>query len=223
MTSKTPESSHTAFKLFDAVFDPWMGRRLHDIRIHVSAPPPESGPVLLCLNHVSWWDGFLARRLARTLRPGAPLFTVMLEREIRPRPWLRRLGAIGLEPGSAASLKSVLRQLADVGKRHPDAVVSFFPQGKIWPSSRRPLGFKRGIEAAYKALGAQALLPVGIHLEPGRHPSPTAYVLAGAPVQLDQATSVADLEGRVEAQLNLIGGFVTKYGEDADQQRFEPT
>lgn len=221
MTSRTPESSHTAFRFFDAVFDPWMARRLHDVRIRVQDPPAKTGPVLLCLNHVSWWDGFLARKLARRLRPGAPLFTVMLEREIRPRPWLRKLGTIGLEPGSTASLKSVLRQLADVGKRHDDAIVSFFPQGKIWPSTRRPLGFERGIHAANKALGAGVILPVGLHLEPGRHPGPTAYVSSGALVEPGHDGGLEDLERRVEAELNLIQGFVTKYGEDADQHRFE--
>jgi hypothetical protein len=46
------------------------------------------------------------------------------------------------------------------------------------------------------------VLPVALHLEPHNHPTPTAYVLPGKPVDGAAASDPAEIERRVEALLD---------------------
>lgn len=204
-----------AFRVFDAMFRPWMHRRIAGIHItglplaHIS-----NRPLILVSNHVSWWDGFLLREVHRQLRPTAHMHAVMLERELRQRPLLRLLGAVGIDPGSAPSVLRTLRVLRERLERHPDSVVLYFPQGKIWPSHVRPLGFQRGVELFARHLPSADIIPIGIHLEPLKGPSPHAFISAGGLIGARSST-VADLEHAVELQLDAILSFLGEYGENA--------
>src|SRR5690606_18696619 len=135
-------------------------------------------PLLIAANHVSWWDGFLVRALQRALRPQAPLHTVMTSAELARFPLLGWMGAVGMDPSSASSVGHAVGVLERRLSAHPEGVVAFFPQGRIWPSHRRPLGFARGVELFASHLGA-VVLPVGLHLEPLNRVAATAFVAAG--------------------------------------------
>jgi hypothetical protein len=206
-----------AWRLFETAFLPWMSSKIAAVRLAgLPHEVPRDTPVLVCANHVSWWDGFLVRRLQRAVRPDAPLFTVMLERELAPRPYLRRLGALGLEPGSLASLRGMLRFLKDQRSRTPELVLAFFPQGELWPSTRRPLGFRRGVSLFAKAIAPLRFLPVGIHMEPGTRSAPAAYLSAGPLLDPEEAdVTEASLEDRVTTELDAILLFLGTHGERA--------
>ncbi len=216
--------SHGAWRAFGWVFGPRMRLGIHALRMtglprHV----PVHMPLLLVSNHVSWWDGFLLRPLQVALRPGDELRVVMLEQELVRRPFLRLLGGVGITPGSPASLRSFLRELRARRASDPSLTVLFFPQGRIWPSHRRPLGFLEGIRAVGRALAPATILPVGLHLEPGRHPAPTAYLSVGEPSPVGAAgPDPGLLEAQVQAQLDRTRAFLATHGEDAETLWPEP-
>lgn len=203
-----------AFRAFDAAFLPWMRRRIAGIHI-AGLPVAHSAdrPLILVSNHVSWWDGFLLRQVQWLLRPGAPLHTIMLEHELQRRPLLRMLGAVGIDPQNPGSVARALRLLGERLERRPDSVVLFFPQGKIWPSHRRPLGFKRGIELFARHLPQADILPIGIHLEPLAAPAPHAFISA-AEVVSGRPANAGLLEAEVERELDSIFDLLADYGED---------
>jgi hypothetical protein len=208
--------SPLAYAGFSTAFRPWMKRRISGISIS----PPRSHilsdvPLMLVANHVSWWDGFLLIELQRMLRPHAPFHTIMLESELRRSPFLRRIGAIGVDPDSVPSVLSAMRELARRTEERPDSMIFFFPQGRIWPSYRRPLGFKRGIEVFCKAIGDVVVIPVGIHIEPLNHAAPSAFVYAGKPLADIDAVSARPVERLVEGELDRILQLLMQHGEDA--------
>lgn len=205
--------SPTAVGAFELFFRPWMRRRVNAVRMAgLPGPGLPAGPLLLAANHVSWWDGFILREVQRVLRPRAPMYTVMAEAELRRFPYFRRLGVVGVEGASPLSVARALRLLKSRLRERPDAVVVFLPQGRIWPSHRRPLGFRRGVELFARHLST-IILPVGLHAEPLNTISPTFFVAAGEP--LDGAWRVAELERRVEAQLDAIHALLAVHGENA--------
>lgn len=209
-------SSRLALAGFDLVFGPWMRRRLHAVRFAGLPPSVPPGPLLLAANHVSWWDGFLLRELHRRLRPRAPLFTVMLQRELRRRPLFRALGCVGMDPDSPTSVAATVRELRRRRQHEPDMVLALFPQGSIWPSHRRPLGFRRGVELFARHLAPATVLPVALHLEPLTAAAPTAFVVAGEPRPAGQPESSAvAVEAAVHQRLDLVLRFLARHGEGA--------
>src|SRR5690606_15052336 len=98
-------------------------------------------PLLLVCNHVSWWDGFIIRAVQQRLRPAAPVFTLMSRSELDRHPYFRLMGAVGIGNTSAAAVRAGLREFEARLFDAPGSVGVVFPQGAIWPASRRPLGF----------------------------------------------------------------------------------
>ena len=206
-----------AWSAFDAVFGPF--RRMALARILIAPPdPPPAGPIAFVANHVSWWDGFLLRELQRAIAPDATPYTVMLERELRTRPLLRALGGVGIEPGVRASIRSALRTLEDARAKAGDRFCLFyFPQGRIWPSHRRPLGFVPGCSRIIARLAPVTIVPVALHLEPLNRLAPTACVRAGTPIGVGPgaaAPSEAELEQRVTALLERTLAQAAEAGEN---------
>ena len=175
-------------------------------------------PVLLVANHVSWWDGFLLRAVQRRLRPRGVLFTVMSARELARFPFFALLGVVGVDRGSVASIRGMLRALmAQRGRHASTLVVSYLPQGRVSPSSLRPLGFQRGVGLVAASLAPIAIVPVALHIEPLTTPSPHAFVLIGAPkvVAAGEAPDVRDVERSVVSLLDALRAFLDDAGEDA--------
>lgn len=212
MDSRWQRPAVRAFELF---FRPWRDARVRTLVAGLPRALPERVPLLLAANHVSWWDPFTLREVQRALRPRAPFFTVMLEAELARRPFFRRLGVVGLDPASPASLRACIRQLRRLLAEHPDGSICFFPQGRIWPSFRRPLGFRPGIGLLARELGPMIVLPVGLHVEPLSATRPTVFASAGEPVRVDGRLDPADVEAAVAREVDAIHTFLSRHGEDS--------
>ena len=197
--------SPVAYSGFSAVFRPWMKHRFSEVTVQL----PQTSvfrdiPLMVVANHVSWWDGFLLIELQRLLRPRAPFHTIMLESELRRHPFLKRLGAIGIDPERPSTILAAMREVTSRVEKQPDSMVFFFPQGRIWPSYRRPLGFRRGIEVFCAAIGDVVVMPVAIHIEPLNRMAPQAFVRAGEPLRDTDEISATSLERRVQDEVDAL-------------------
>lgn len=214
-----PIWSPTAWAAFEVVFRPWMARRIRRVLVRAPYGLPDAGPVILAANHVSWWDGFLLREVQRRLQPAAPLFTVMLERELARAPFLRRLGAVPLDPSRPASVRAVFRALREERRREPAPLVAWFPQGRIEPSWKRPLKLRPGIPALARALAPCSIVPVALHLEPLTTPAPTAFVSVGTPIPVQaeagSAPRLGAIEWAMEVEVDRVLTWIEERGEDA--------
>lgn len=99
------------------------------------------GPVLLIANHFSWWDGFIARRVNKKLFKKT-FHVMMLEEELRKRPFLRKLGAFSIMKKSRSALQS-LDYAANILK-DPGNMLLLFPQGRFQSSHKYPVKFEKG-------------------------------------------------------------------------------
>ena len=198
-------------------FRPFMRSRLRVVRSGEVRDVEPTRPLVLVANHVSWWDGFLLLDLARRARPKSRMLTVMLESELRRVPLLRALGGIGLTPGALGPLRALLDRLRSFWSSEPSGMLAVFPQGKIWPTGRRPLGFRPGLRRFVTDAVPCTILPVGLHVEPLNHLAPTAFVRVGPPIPVDQASSfdLARVEAAVADCLDHTMTRLVTLGEEA--------
>lgn len=213
--------SPLAWRVFEAAFRPWMASR---VRVHLTGRPGSSVepgfPLVLVANHESWWDGFLLRAVQRRLRPGAPFRTVMLERELAPRPFLRWLGGLGVTPGSVGSGRRLLSTLRSLRCTDPDTVLAYFPQGAIRPGSPRPLAFRPGVIRVVEALAPATVLPVGIRVTTGVTSRLDAYVSVGEPLAVPARGTLALglLEAAVSEEVEALDAHLRTHGEAAAER-----
>lgn len=207
--------SPLAVRAFEAFFRPWRDRRVHTLVAGLPADLPDDVPLLLAANHVSWWDPFTLREVQRILRPTSPVFVVMLEGELARYPYFRRMGVHGIRPGSGASLRACIRALRRRLDERPDGTVVFFPQGRIWPSFRRPLEFHPGIGLLARELAPLVVLPVALHVEPLNSTRPTVFAAVADPIHPGDRLDPALLEATIEGELDALLAFLARHGEDA--------
>ncbi|MBV9109850.1 MAG: 1-acyl-sn-glycerol-3-phosphate acyltransferase [Gemmatimonadetes bacterium] len=211
--------SPSALRLFELWLRPWRRHRIAAIRIAgLPRRLPDDVPLILAANHVGWWDAFTLREVHRILRPNAPVWTLMSRGELGRYPYFRLIGVFGIDVGSPASVLGAVRWLAARLRERPDSAAIFFPQGRIWPSHRRPLGFRRGIEVFARRLPPCIVLPIAIHHEPLSEPAPTIFVSAGEPVRMDGEIDHHALEAAVEAEADRLLDFLARHGEDAGRR-----
>lgn len=205
-----------AVAMFEAIFRPAMALCLQ-VRLRADSLIDPTRPVVFVSNHHSWWDGFLVRELHRKLMPSSPLWSVMLEREVAPRGWLRHLGCLGVSPGEGSSVRRLLRDLAEISRRPGPWAVSYFPQGSIRPANSRPLGFRSGIERILPVLGGVQVVPVALRIEPLNTRRPHAFVWAGAPLECKPggSWSLRELEAALETHLDALDRELVGLAEHA--------
>ena len=204
---------------FELMFRPWMGRKLAGMYFTgiPDALPPDR-PVILASNHVSWWDGFLLREVHLRAGTAAPLYTLMREDQLQRMPLFRWMGVVGLAPQSPGSVLQALHFLRAARRRDPGCWVSVFPQGRIWPSWRRPMELQPGLRAFARVLAPAIILPVGLHLEPLNRTRPTAFVSVGQPIDVpagDEPVSLEAVEAAMAAALQRIFAALAEHGEAA--------
>jgi len=188
-----------AYAVFMFLFSPFMKTRIAKVHIRIDKNLVRNElPILFVANHTSWWDGFLLLRLHNKIRPHKDYYTIMLERELRRYPFFRLLGCIGLTPGSTQSLRTLLANISELRKKKNDFSVCFYPQGRIWPFHKKPLGFHKGIEQIAKTLLPIQIIPVALRFEPLNSCAPHAFVYADNPLLLETVEDCSNLAPRLE-------------------------
>lgn len=199
---------------FEAFFRPWMGRRIAARFIRGSIDDlPTNGRAIVVANHVSWWDAFLVRDLHRRANTGHPLYTLMGEHELERFPFFRKMGVVGISP-DPSDIRHALIRFREIDSPF---WLTFFPQGKIWPSHKRPMDFRRGVEMFARELAPCAIIPVALHLEPLVNPAPSAFVGIGEPlaVEAGDAVDVGTVERSIEVLLDELLDVLAAHGEAA--------
>jgi 1-acyl-sn-glycerol-3-phosphate acyltransferase len=190
---------------FDAVFKPLQKGLLAGFDLRVPANlPPHDRPWIYIANHPSNWDGFLLRQIHQRLRGNDPIFSVMLERELKGLSIFRRIGALGLEPGNPHTTRRLLNFLKHHRRHQPSMALGFFPQGELTPPTRFPLGFRRGIETFVDALAPAYVIPIGFHLDFESGMRPTVHARMGRVLEAERRLSLESMEDAVTEVLHEL-------------------
>lgn len=183
-------------KIYDAFFN-WY---LHAIlkkdfnRIDVVGKwPVHEQSDLVIGNHVSWWDGFWVYYLNKRF-VNKQLYVMMLEEQLKPRRFLKRIGAFSIEPGSrdmVYSLNYAARLL-----QQPGHLVVMYPQGEMASLSAGVLPFKKGVAQVIEKAGLQQVLFYTALIDYFSERKPTLTLYLGS--TLVDGNSAGDLQKAYE-------------------------
>ncbi len=137
-------------------------------------------PQIVCANHSSWWDGYVAAVVERVLSVDG--YLMMEEAQLSRYFFFRWAGCFSVNRHNPRSALQSLHYAAKLLKERPGRMVWLFPQGEISPNDRRPLVFFTG--AAYLArLTAPVLLyPLATRIEYLAEQRPDLFISLGNPL-----------------------------------------
>jgi chlorobactene lauroyltransferase len=151
------------------------------LQTHGPLPEPGDGPLLLYLNHSSWWDGYLMYVIHRmVLRGRFDAHLLMEEKQLRSYRFFTWSGAFSInrhDPADVARSQAYAAGLLRGGAR-PRALF-IFPQGKIVPQDRRPLVTYPGVARIVAQAGPVTLCPVALRYEFLGQQWPHAFIRIG--------------------------------------------
>lgn len=191
----------------------YVRRHFHSVRVSGDRRLP-AGPVIVVMNHPSWWDpmiGLLLTGLFPERTPFAPMDAVALEKYRL----FRRLGFFGVERGTRAGAREFLRQSRAILQR-PDAMLWVTAQGEFTDARVRPIRLKPGIEH----LGPVPILPLALEYAYWHESRPEVLIRFGPPCR-DNITGAlqktadhlaADSVARNEAAFETILGGTAGVG-----------
>lgn len=168
----------------------------HDFLISPSLSLAPDQSVLLLGNHISWWDGFWPLEMNRRLWKKA-YYVMMLEKELRQRPFMRQGGAFSIHPQQ----RSMLTSLSYAGQllTQPGNLVLIYPQGKIHSLYENEVVFRPGVERMIRKYDGNYTVVLFVAcLDFGAHPRPTLYFYLKE-VEREACLAGASLSGIYEA------------------------
>lgn len=99
------------------------------------------GSILLIGNHISWWDGFWARRVNQQTYQ-RNLYVMMLEDQLKSRRFLSKVGAFSIRKNHRDALQSL--NYATQLLAHKENLVVLYPQGEFQSLHQHPVHFAKG-------------------------------------------------------------------------------
>lgn len=180
---EVPYVSRRALRFFTRYTRGYLARNFHSFRILEAALPagPIAGPVVIYLNHASWWDPLVCLVLAQEHFPErtsyAPIDATMLDRYA----FFRRLGFFGVEQGTARGGLSFLRTARALLATSQNAIW-LTPQGRFTDVRERPLQLQEGLGALAARERNVTFLPLAIEYAFWTEPKLEILTAFGEPV-----------------------------------------
>ena len=191
-------------------------RHFHALRFAGAAHWQHSGrPLVVCLNHPSWWDPLTSILLSRTLDPAADHYAPMDAAAFGRYGILRRLGLFPVEQGTTRGAAQFLRGAAAV-LADARAVLWITPQGSFTDVRSRPLALRPGLDTLLRRYPEITVLPLALEYVFWDERLPEALALLGEPVVLHDGLTPRGERGgdavasALAAAQDVLSGMATR-------------
>jgi 1-acyl-sn-glycerol-3-phosphate acyltransferase len=167
-------SHHIVIYNFFKIYTRWKIRRsFHTVEVNRTFTDKDL-PVLLIMNHMSWWDGFWALYLNMKLFHRKFHF-MMLESQLRRYPFFNKCGGYSVNKHTRSIIET-LDYTVELLSENKNLVL-LFPQGEIESLYTHSLHFEPGIEYILKKLNRKIQVVFVANLvDYFSNPRPTLYV-----------------------------------------------
>ncbi|WP_165234637.1 lysophospholipid acyltransferase family protein [Aquisphaera insulae] len=166
------------------------------------------GPLVMVMNHPSWWDPMIALAMSAEMPAWRTHFGPIDGAGLAQYPFLERIGFFGVEPGTSRGGVQFLRRSLEILAR-PEATLWITAQGRFVDPRERPLRLQPGIGHLARRLRGGWIVPVAVEYPFWDDRCPEALIRFGSPIEIvdGPAASPGTWTARIEAALeqNLDG------------------
>lgn len=181
--SVVPPQSERLLSWFTVYARWYVARHFHAVRLHGDPPvvPPTGMPLVVYLNHASWWDPLLCLLLCARYFAGRRSYAPMDEAMLQRYRFFVRLGFFGVEQNTARGAVRFLRTVEAILET-PASALWLTPQGRFCDVRERPARFKPGLGHLAARLEHGVFLPLALEITYWEERTPEALVRFGEPV-----------------------------------------
>jgi 1-acyl-sn-glycerol-3-phosphate acyltransferase len=201
----------------------YLRRHFHAVRLAQGGRPeaPAEGPLVIVLNHPSWWDPLVAAVLAG-LFPGREHYAPIEAAALARYRFFERLGFFGVQPGTAQGAREFLRNGAAILAR-PNSALWVTAQGEFTDARQRPVRLRAGVGHLLRRLEGGVVLPLALEYPFWQERFPEALARFGAPIPIGRGRdrSVEEWMGRIETGLTAAQDALAADALSRDPRRFE--
>jgi len=163
----------------------YLRRHFNAVRLSVSGwrPVRLEEPLIVTLNHASWWDPLVGLFMARRLFPGRSAYGPIDAAALARYRFFARLGFFGVEQGTRRGARQFLRG-SEAALRDPLAMLWVTPQGRFADVRQRPLHFQPGLGHLAMRLNRAAVVPLVFEFVFWEERLPEILVRLGEPIPI---------------------------------------
>jgi 1-acyl-sn-glycerol-3-phosphate acyltransferase len=223
MTPAVPGRSVRLFRLFRWYAARYVRKHFHAVRLaNTGRPfPPADEPLLIVLNHPSWWDPMVALVLSKVFCGGREEFAAIDAVAVRRYAFLTRLGFVGVDTKSLRGAAEFLKA-GEAILSQPNRVFWVTAQGRFTDVRERPLNLRSGVGHLAARLDRGVVLPLALEYTFWTERTPEALVSFGEPLRV---ADHAGLSGRtwtqrIEAELTRTLDALNRDAAARDPARF---
>lgn len=203
----------------------YLGRNFHGVHLLRlgSLEDLDGWPLLVCLNHPSWWDplmaAYLSQRFFQERRQYAPIAAAGLEKYR----FFERLGFFGIDPATRAGAFRFL-EIGETLLSEDDSALWVTPQGQFIDVRQRPIQIQPGVGHLARRLKRFAMLPVALEYAFWNERYAEAFACFGQPVFVEDGRehSASDWNACFSEALEDTLDALSDKVRDRDPGAFEP-
>lgn len=186
-------------------------RHFHRVHLATGGEPSQFAPehpLIVYLNHASWWDPLLMLWLGARLYPGRRQYGPMDAAQLERYSFFKRLGVFGVRQGGSMSARSFLRHSESLLSQK-GAMLWLTPQGRFADIRERPVRFAPGLAHLATRLPHAVFIPLAFEYTFGQERHPEIFIRFGSPqtgneLGADVLSARATLERSMETNQDAL-------------------
>ena len=219
-----PPPSRKFLWCFHQFLDKYLPRNFHTIALldgRVPAVDPDA-PLVVALNHPSWWDPLLGLYLARNCFPDRTFYSPIDAAALANYGMFRKLGFYGVTLDSLAGARDFLGDSRAILQR-PGGSIWITPQGRF-ADPRDPVKLQPGLGHLLSKLDRGTVLPLAAEYPFWEERLPEALAAFGQPIAIADYPTLdkAGWSERITHDLQATAGRLAEASIARAGERFEP-
>lgn len=185
----------------DRVAAPYIRKHCHALRLSKSsAPLPSDGmPILVAMNHPSWWDPLIAFVLSQRLT-GYAHYGVIDAEMLKKYRMLAKAGIFGIDTKSLRGAAEFLRAGQAILEK-PKNALWVTAQGEFVDVRQRPLNLRSGVGHLAAKMDRGWILPVAMEIGFWNERTPEALAKFGQAIPIRGNTNGRQMAAAIETAL----------------------